>query len=162
MAEDNLGQTSWKGYPLSLLVSNTSIDKTWGSFVETYKWEFSGWLGPKGASLGKSLKLTTRLSSIESQTKKVAVVVVVVVYCCSFCCYCHYFKFNRNMYCHKSWVWHENDFNPPPQPTANSISSISQLLLTRFQPNFKVRFLGWTTTTKTTTTTTSHLLMTLF
>ena len=27
-----------------------------------------------------------------------------------------------------SWVWHENDFNPPP-PTANSMSSISQLLL---------------------------------
>ena len=49
----------------------------------------------------------------------------------------------------------------------NSTSAISQLLLTRFQPNFKVRFLGWTTTiTKTTLTTTSsttdHLLITRF
>ena len=94
-------------------------------------------------------------------------------------------------YCHspnststqlKSWVWHENNLNPPPPPTTtthtNSMSAISQLLLTRFQPNFKVRFLGWTTTTTTTAittttttlittitttmSTTSHLLMTCF
>ena len=68
----------------------------------------------------------------------------------------------------KSWVWHENDFNSPqpPSPTANSMSLISQLLLTRFQPNFKVRFLGWTTTLTTTlttiTSTTFHLLHTWF
>ena len=54
----------------------------------------------------------------------------------------------------------------------NSMSSISQLLLTRFQPNFRFRFLGWTTTTAkitittttttltTTTLSTSHLSMT--
>ena len=89
-------------------------------------------------------------------------------------------------YCHspnststqlKSWVWHENNLNPPPPPTTtthtNSMSAISQLLLTQFQPKFKVRFLGWTKTTTTiipttttttqtkTTSTTSHLLMTL-
>ena len=61
----------------------------------------------------------------------------------------------------KSWVWHENDFNPPLPPPithTNSMSAISQLLLTWFQPNFKVRFLGWTTTiTKTTTTLTTIL-----
>ena len=67
--------------------------------------------------------------------------------------------------------------HPPPTHT-NSMSAISQLLLTRFQPNFKVRFLGWTTTIttttttattatitrtlKTTTSTTSYLLMTRF
>ena len=57
----------------------------------------------------------------------------------------------------KSWVWHENDFNPPPPPTThtNSMSAISQLLLTRFQPNLKVRFLGWTTSTTTTITITT-------
>ena len=43
----------------------------------------------------------------------------------------------------KSWMWHENDFNPPPPTThTNSMSAISQLLLTQFQPNFKVTFLG--------------------
>ena len=43
----------------------------------------------------------------------------------------------------KSWVWHENNFTPPPPPTTrNSTSSIFQLLLTRFWPNFKGSFLG--------------------
>ena len=62
--------------------------------------------------------------------------------------------------------------HPPPTHT-NSMSAISQLLLIRFQPNFKFRFLGWTTTTitittttpttvTTTTLTTSHLWMTWF
>ena len=56
---------------------------------------------------------------------------------------------------------------PPPPPTTtthtNSMSAISQLLLTRFQPNFKVRFQEWTTTTITSTTsTTSHQLITWF
>ena len=31
----------------------------------------------------------------------------------------------------KSWAWHENDFRPPTT-TTNSMSSISQLYLTRF------------------------------
>ena len=70
----------------------------------------------------------------------------------------------------KSCVWHENDFRlqPPTTTHTNSMSAISQLLLTRFQPKFKVRFLGWTTTTtitKTLTTTawtTSHLSTTWF
>ena len=58
--------------------------------------------------------------------------------------------------------------HPPPPTTThtNSMSAISQLLLTRFQPNFKLRFLRLTTTTTatltTTTSTTSHLLMTWF
>ena len=39
------------------------------------------------------------------------------------------------------WVLHENDFTPQP-PTGNSMSAISQLLLARFWPNFKGRFLG--------------------
>ena len=34
----------------------------------------------------------------------------------------------------------------PPTTTRNSTSSISQLLLTPFKPNFKDRFLGSTTT----------------
>ena len=56
----------------------------------------------------------------------------------------------------------------PPTTThhTNSMSAISQLLLARFQPDFKVGILGWTTTTTTLTTTltttTSHLLMSLF
>ena len=66
--------------------------------------------------------------------------------------------------------------HPPPTTHTNSMSAISQLLLTRFQPNFKVMFLAWTTTTTTTITitttttttlttttlTTSHLLITSF
>ena len=51
----------------------------------------------------------------------------------------------------------------------HSMSAIYQLLLTQFQPNFQVRFPGWTTTTTTlttaltlTTSQTSHLLMTWF
>ena len=47
-----------------------------------------------------------------------------------------------------SWGWHKNDFTPPPPNThrTNSMLVISQLLLTRSWPNFKVRFLGlsWT------------------
>ena len=40
------------------------------------------------------------------------------------------------------------------QPQLNSkVGCDMKLLLTRFQQNFKVRFLGWTTTTKITTTT---------
>ena len=41
-----------------------------------------------------------------------------------------------------SWVWHENDFTPPPPTTKNSMSAISQQLLTRFWLNFKGSFLG--------------------
>ena len=59
---------------------------------------------------------------------------------------------DKGYYCHnpysaitqlnKSWVWHENDFTPPPTTTtANSMSAISQLLLTRFWWNFKCSFL---------------------
>ena len=55
-----------------------------------------------------------------------------------------------DFYCHnpyststqlKSWVWHENDFSPPSTTHTNSISAISQLLLSRFWWNFKGRFL---------------------
>ena len=41
----------------------------------------------------------------------------------------------------KRWVWHENDFSPPTTTHTNSMSAISQLLLTRFWWNFKGRFL---------------------
>ena len=47
----------------------------------------------------------------------------------------------------KSWVWLENDFaHHPPHHHTNSMSVISQLLLTRFWWNFKRRFMGlsWT------------------
>ena len=48
----------------------------------------------------------------------------------------------------QSWVWHENDFkyHPTPPHHTNSMSVISQLLLTQFWPNFKDSFLGlsWT------------------
>ena len=53
----------------------------------------------------------------------------------------------------------------------NSMSSISQLFLTQFQPNFKGRFVGstttittttWTTATTTTTKATFYLLLTRF
>ena len=50
---------------------------------------------------------------------------------------------------------------PPPNTHTNSMSAISQLLLTRFQPNFKVRVLGCTTTTTITTTTTTTLITTI-
>ena len=39
------------------------------------------------------------------------------------------------------WVLHEYDFTPPTTTTINSTPAISQLLLTRFGPNFKCRFL---------------------
>ena len=41
-----------------------------------------------------------------------------------------------------SWVRHENDFAHHPTTHRNSMSAISQLLLTRFWWNFKHRFLG--------------------
>ena len=67
-------------------------------------------------------------------------------------------------YCHnpnststqlKSWVRHENDFSPPTTTHTNSMSSLSQLFLTRFLPNFKGRYVGSTTATITTTGTTT-------
>ena len=72
-------------------------------------------------------------------------------------------QFNHNSSQLNTWVWHEDDITPPPT-TRNSMSSISQLLLTRFWTNFKGRILGSiasiktkittiTTTTRTTTTT---------
>ena len=44
---------------------------------------------------------------------------------------------------HNGWVWHEKDFANPTTHHRNSMSRISQLLLTRFWWNFKGRFL-WT------------------
>ena len=47
--------------------------------------------------------------------------------------YCH--NPNSTLTQHKRGGWHENDFRPPPPPpttTTNSMSSISQLFLTRF------------------------------
>ena len=47
----------------------------------------------------------------------------------------------------ESWVWHENDFaHPTTTHHRNSMSVISQLLLTRFCWNFERRFMGlsWT------------------
>ena len=54
----------------------------------------------------------------------------------------------------KSKVWCDAKITLIHHHHTNSMSSISQRLQTRFQPNFKVRFLGLTTTTTTTTTTT--------
>ena len=46
--------------------------------------------------------------------------------------YCHN-PYSATTQLNKSWVWHENDFTPPPTTTtANSMSVISQLFLTCF------------------------------
>ena len=48
---------------------------------------------------------------------------------------------------------HHHHHYPPPTTTTNSMSSISQLFLTQFWPNFKSRFVESTTIITTTTTT---------
>ena len=84
----------------------------------------------------------TRLISIESQPKKVVVVDVVVVTTPT------QPQLNSKVGCDmKMTLIHHH--HPPPPPTTthtNSMSVISLLLLTRFQPNLKGRFVGSTTT----------------
>ena len=70
----------------------------------------------------------------------------VCLYLVLHCLHCQ----NPNLTSTQGWVWHKNDFAHPTTTTTphhrNSISAISQLLLTRFWWNFKGRFL-WTSRT---------------
>ena len=75
-------------------MSVTTLDRcqVGGQLIIDMCWGGAHWaLDPREVIL----KSQTRLSSIESQPKKV-VVVVVVVYCCSLCRYCYHFKFSQN------------------------------------------------------------------
>ena len=54
-------------------------------------------------------------------------------------------QLNSKVGCDMKMTLIHHHHHPPPTTTTthtNSMSAISQLLLTRFQPNFKVRFLG--------------------